>query len=119
MAPTEPPPTEPPTGLYPRGPLMISHPPTYPVILPRTIPLSDGPSQPGSPRGPPALPRCSLGQRQRGPGSRGGSVVTFRPMDRAGAGVTVFVADDDEAIRLLCRLNLGATGHNVIEAATL
>jgi DNA-binding response OmpR family regulator len=36
-----------------------------------------------------------------------------------GAGKTVLVADDDEALRLLCRVNLELDGYRVVEAASL
>ena len=35
----------------------------------------------------------------------------------SGQGVTVLVADDDPAVRLLCRVNLELEGYRVLEAA--
>ena len=34
-------------------------------------------------------------------------------------GATVLVVDDDQALRMLCRVNLELDGHRVLEAATL
>jgi CheY-like chemotaxis protein len=34
-------------------------------------------------------------------------------------GATVLVVDDDQALRMLCRVNLELEGHRVLEAATL
>jgi CheY-like chemotaxis protein len=34
-------------------------------------------------------------------------------------GATVLVVDDDQALRMLCRVNLELEGHHVLEAASL
>src|SRR5919204_6252284 len=40
-------------------------------------------------------------------------------MEGAGAGSTVLVVDDDQALRLLCRVNLELEDYRVLEAGTL
>lgn len=58
--------------------------------------------------------RCQTGSRLlRRPHADGGDVV--RPADRATR--RVLVVDDEQSIRLLCRVNLGASGMDVLEAA--
>ncbi|MBD0348398.1 MAG: response regulator [Thermoleophilia bacterium] len=40
-------------------------------------------------------------------------------MSREAAGRTVLVVDDDDALRMLCRVNLELDGYRVLEAATV
>src|SRR5439155_8850770 len=85
---------------------------------PRSTPARRAPRR-GASRDRLALLRTPRAARSRRPASQRDLTATIAAANMTGDRHTVLVVDDDESLRMLCRVNLELEGYRVLEAATV
>src|SRR5205823_6175421 len=85
---------------------------------PRSTPARRAPRR-GASRDRLALLRTPRAARSRRPASQRDLTATIAAANMTGDRHTVLVVDDDESLRMLCRVNLELEGYRVLEAPTV